>query len=461
MKKTIIIILTAIIGIIIFGGCSKESLPVEKDTTLNAELSVGFTKTAVDGTDNTKVNWSTDDSLSIWGEENNQFTLSNGVGTTSGTFKGTISTGTAQYALYPYNASASFSEGVITTSVPRTQTVPVSSFDPKTAIMVGTIDGNNITFHHAVAYLKITAPANVTNLTEITVESNGGVQLTGDAMFTASTGAFTATGTANKFVTVKPASGTFVAGGIYYASVLPGNYTGGLTVRYLYRNTSAHTLQENIKSNATSLTLTAGTAKLLGAATSFDHTYNAIQLWANGPYWATTNIGATSETDAGQYFAWGYTTGQSPNGTTFSTAFNTTNYRDVDMTSLDAEHDMATVNFGTWWSTPTSSYFNKLKDTSYTSIEYVKTGTKGIRITGTTDGYTSNSIFLPAASNGNGNTLITTYQDYNGSYWSKNYSSSYSTKACCLRFGTDCSPTKIGLTNMAKYYGLPVRPVHN
>jgi len=474
MKNNIYCILAVVAGTILSIGCSKENLPDEKNNIceiiLNAELSVDLTKTSVDATDRTKVNWSDNDSLSIWGGENNKFILSNGVGTTNGSFKGTVTTGTAQYALYPYSSTASISDGVITTSVPRTQTVPAASFDPKAAIMVGTISGETITFSYAVAYLKITAPSNVTNLTEITIESNGGVQLTGDAKFTASTGAFaaTATGTKNKFVTVKPAGGTFVAGGIYYAAVIPGTYTGGLTVRYLYRNTTAHTLTENTKSNSSALTIAAGNAKLLGAATSFDHTYEAVQLWADGPYWATTNIGATKVTDNGQYFAWGYTAGQIPTGSTFSTAFNTTNYPDLDMTSLDSEHDMATANWGTWWSVPTSSHINKLKSTDYTSIEYVKSGSthwnqykvKGILVTGIKNGYTTNSIFFPAAGHGNGSSLTNDVY-YNGSYWSRNYSKDYQTQAYSLRFGTDCNPTQISLAKATKCYGFTVRPIHN
>lgn len=36
---------------------------------------------------------------------------------------------------------------------------------------------------------------------------------------------------------------------------------------------------------------------------------DCVQLWENGPYWATTNIGAENPTDFGYYFWWGDTVG--------------------------------------------------------------------------------------------------------------------------------------------------------
>jgi len=456
MKKTIYSILAVAAGVILASGCSKGNLPDENnvtgDTILSAVLSDDLTKTAVDGTDKTKVNWSTGDALSVWGGENNQFTLSGGVGTTKGDFSGTVATGTAQYALYPYSSSATLYGGVITTNVPNIQTVPVSSFDPAAAILVGTISGATITFHHAVAYLKITAPSDVTNLAEITIESNGGIQLTGDAKFTGADGAFTATGTASKSVTVKPAGGTFTAGGIYYAAVIPGTYTGGLTVRYLYKDNSAHTLTEKIKSNTTALTLQSGKAKLLGAATTFDHTHEAVQLWPGSPYWATTNIGAATETDYGQYFAWGYSTGYYRDGGAWnpSITFSKTGFPDY---ATHTYSDMAAANWGIGWSVPTDADFSTLINSTYTDIVYLTTPDKGIRVTG--KGGWSNSIFLPAAGYGDGSTRFdsTSY----GYYWSnKQYDSS---DAWYLSFVLN---TTSSVTNIqAKFLGYSVRPVRS
>ena len=37
--------------------------------------------------------------------------------------------------------------------------------------------------------------------------------------------------------------------------------------------------------------------------------HRGVQFWANGPYWAETNIGAEKPEDAGYYFWWGDTVG--------------------------------------------------------------------------------------------------------------------------------------------------------
>ena len=35
-----------------------------------------------------------------------------------------------------------------------------------------------------------------------------------------------------------------------------------------------------------------------------ENEHNGVQLWENGPYWATTNIGAERPEDYGYYFWW-------------------------------------------------------------------------------------------------------------------------------------------------------------
>ena len=46
-------------------------------------------------------------------------------------------------------------------------------------------------------------------------------------------------------------------------------------------------------------------------------THKKIQLWKNGPYWATTNIGAERPEDYGYYFWWGDTVGYKRVGNTW------------------------------------------------------------------------------------------------------------------------------------------------
>ncbi|MBQ0032318.1 MAG: hypothetical protein KBT68_05915 [bacterium] len=41
---------------------------------------------------------------------------------------------------------------------------------------------------------------------------------------------------------------------------------------------------------------------------------SGVQLWANGPYWAECNVGATKPEEYGYYFWWGDTVGYTPSG---------------------------------------------------------------------------------------------------------------------------------------------------
>ena len=61
----------------------------------------------------------------------------------------------------------------------------------------------------------------------------------------------------------------------------------------------------NNKQTVSNLTTTAGAVVNLYAV--WDH--SKVQLWAGGPYWAKTNIGAENSYDRGYYFWWGDTIG--------------------------------------------------------------------------------------------------------------------------------------------------------
>ncbi len=57
------------------------------------------------------------------------------------------------------------------------------------------------------------------------------------------------------------------------------------------------------------LILAAIAALSICLGTKADGSHDAVQLWEDGPYWATTNIGAEEPEDYGYYFWWGDTVG--------------------------------------------------------------------------------------------------------------------------------------------------------
>lgn len=215
-----------------------------------------------------------------------------------------------------------------------------------------------------------------------------------------------------------------------------------------------------------------------------------VQLWEDGPYWATMNVGASSETDYGDFFAWGGTTGYSSeyadpmndhdfswencpyraSGTTFSDVkfskyvpTGSSSYwggsGDVDnKLQLDLSDDAASANWGGSWRMPTEAEFSALLNnttcTWQTDYEDVS-GLNGYLFTGK-GSYSDKSIFLPAAGYRDGTSLYD--QGSNGVYWS----SSLGTSAPSYGLDLYLDPDAGEYTNdNDRYYGQSVRPVHD
>lgn len=161
-----------------------------------------------------------------------------------------------------------------------------------------------------------------------------------------------------------------------------------------------------------------------------------VQLWENGPYWATTNIGAEKPQDYGYYFWWGDTIGYkrendkwvASDGSNLNFSFasgNTPTYGKDNSTLqsegwitadgvLAPEHDAAHKHWGGDWRMPTKQEFDNLIskcDWTWGSMN----GVNGYVVRGRGE-YASNSIFLPCAGDGGGPSLNGAGTD--GNYWS-------------------------------------------
>ena len=168
----------------------------------------------------------------------------------------------------------------------------------------------------------------------------------------------------------------------------------------------------------------------------WEETHEGVQLWADGPYWATTNIGAENPEDYGYYFWWGDTIGYkrendkwvASDGSSSNFSFtnaNTSTYGKNNSTLqsqgwitsggvLAPEYDAARAHWGSNWRMPTKGELQSLCD-NCTWTWTTTNGIKGYVVKGNGD-YSSSSIFLPAAGDGNGTSL--NYAGSNGSYWS-------------------------------------------
>jgi len=225
------------------------------------------------------------------------------------------------------------------------------------------------------------------------------------------------------------------------------------TYTYILRDTpsagseySQSTAAITIRVGASGGTNTGNTSAIISVTigTSFG-SHEAVQLWDDGPYWATTNIGASTETDYGNYYAWGETSTK----TDYSSSTYT--YSDNPNT-LDSTHDAATKNWGSGWRMPTKAEFDDLFN--YTNHSWVTiNGVNGIKFVSKTD--SSKYIFLPPAGGYDGTSLNDAGPG--GYYWSSSISSSNAGYAWYMYFHSGDAYT--GSTY--RYNGFTVRPVHN
>ena len=171
------------------------------------------------------------------------------------------------------------------------------------------------------------------------------------------------------------------------------------------------------------------------------HEYVDLGL-PSGTKWATMNVGASSETDYGNYYQYGKGAGQ------YAATSGQNNYSGTE-DPLAASADTAVQEWGGLWHMPTRTQLNELTantNYSWTTIN----GVNGGKFTSETD--SSKYIFLPAAGYFNSGS-----QSSAGSYG--NYWSSYpdsSSGAYRLSFSSGSKDVNGG---SYRYYGFSVRPV--
>ena len=152
-----------------------------------------------------------------------------------------------------------------------------------------------------------------------------------------------------------------------------------------------------------------------GNGTLNGHEYVDLGL-PSGLKWATCNVGASSPSDYGSYFAWGetFTKGE----------YTDSNCRTFDRTFGDingnVEYDAARANWGGSWRLPTKAEYEELLNNCQWT--FITMGThNGYKVIGPNGNY----IFLPAAGYRYGASLYDSGS--NGRYWSSSpYAAKYS-----------------------------------
>ena len=199
-------------------------------------------------------------------------------------------------------------------------------------------------------------------------------------------------------------------------------------------------------------------------------THEKVQLWKDGPYWATTNIGATKPEDYGYYFWWGDTVGyKRQNGKWVASDGSSSNYSFSESnistySTLESQgwitadevlvptHDAAHVHWGGNWRMPTRQELSGLVencDWTWTT----RNGVQGYAVKGR-GAYASASIFLPTSGVSIGTSLRNAGSD--GYYWSSVLGpGNYSDYAWFLSFDSSFHSTGIS----SRFLGQSVRPV--
>lgn len=213
----------------------------------------------------------------------------------------------------------------------------------------------------------------------------------------------------------------------------------------------------------TSFDITALYDYLLGNVPNNEHEYVDLGL-PSGTLWATTNIGANSPEEYGDYFAWGETTpkdiynwstykwcnGSENTLTKYCTNSSYGNNGFVDnKTELDPEDDAATVNWGDMWCMPSREQIKELIDNCTRQWTQMN-GVNGRLFTSNINGA---SLFLPASGS-------RWYGDYDGVsslgyYWSRTLETGNPSYAISLRFLSD----GVSCATYFRYCGFSVRPV--
>lgn len=187
--------------------------------------------------------------------------------------------------------------------------------------------------------------------------------------------------------------------------------------------------------------------------------------------WSSWNLGAASPEGYGEYFAWGETSPKDEYSwenykwckgsiTTHTKYCYDPNYGyegySDNLTVLDLEDDAAHVNLGGPWRMPTMEEWDELRNPNNCEWVYETfNGVRGFRITSKKEGYTGNSIFLPAASL-RGNSAPPDYSTGRGNYWSSSPSKIRGYDA----YQVDFMPSGINWTSgQAHHMGFSVRPV--
>ena len=196
------------------------------------------------------------------------------------------------------------------------------------------------------------------------------------------------------------------------------------------------------------------------------HGYEWVDLGLpSGTLWATTNMGARTPDDYGNFNTWGdtgihdykwsdyyYCEGSENTLTKYCTdsSYGIEGFTD-GLTELLPEDDNATVRLGSGWQMPSIAQWQELLDSNYTTTTWTSlNGYHGTLVTSNSNG---KSIFLPPS----GHMTGTKHKSAGtlGFYWSRMLDTDSPNCACYV----ETSSSSISYKSAFRCYGQSIRPV--
>ena len=222
---------------------------VEMTFTVSSETDNALTKAVMNP--DRSVEFSPGDEIAVFAN-GNKYKFTTSAGGPDATFTGMGEIASVYYALFPYSENATISGGVISgvNLAQAASTSVTGTFAPRHAIFVAKSNTTALSFKSAVALLKLTVPATVTDLQAVSVFSRENTSLSaalsgtfdltpGDGApvvnVTAKNGAKDTPHTTGIEAEDRSAGGT-LAPGEYYIPVLPATLTKGLDMKLDYKD---------------------------------------------------------------------------------------------------------------------------------------------------------------------------------------------------------------------------------
>lgn len=404
MKTIFRFIIAAMAAISVFSSCQKELANETASSTTDGvrTISVQFdnsTKASLSGLAPTFTN---NDKIRVSNTEKSEectVTVSEATATFTTTLSGALT------AIYPADAAVYTSgtpDGPISSPYFKVSASQDGTIEKAIIAKAEIADGSSsATFIGQTALFQITPPSGATSVTITSLK-----QIGTDGQRSGTAAAINDDTDDMKKCEITVAVPT---GGTAYVSLVPGvdltdlSFDAGKT--YGMKGIPMKDITAG-KTNATA----ANTKYTIGNSNNTWHPYVVI----NGLKWATMNIGASSATDAGTYFAWGDVEGQTWSGSAWSGSGFSSDPGIGDPTKLRLEYDAANANWGGSWRMPTQSEFDALA--SLRKGDFAS----GYHFGGDTE---EAQIFLPAAGWGLGADL--TNVDAHGHYWSSSAKNEY------------------------------------